>query len=665
MLRLRVGTYVRWFLRQCKGDIDAAGRRLGIFASARGDDDELATVHFVGSGSRVDGEGKRCFPKQLTGGFIEGAEPLVEVGCSDEQQSACANNGTAVIFRAGVLLAFCRKLRVFAERNLPDIFAGVQIDGVQSAPRRSNGGISFRVQEFVISGEAIFHGQWRWFGACELLTLAARQVVDQSRDLIFRQIWKARHSALSVFDGHCNLCRSQPVAHSDQRRHRGRRTRHFFSVADAALAQVDGSRAVFASVWRESTGPSHLIRIDVDDSGVRIHGGAAPFGATVEPRKYYRIDPDAEGNELPITAEFLELFQRPPMHCGSAGSQKILVEKLARKGGGPGRKRLLGSGHFAGHGARRVLARLDREKRFSVGAIKQINESLLCGLGYRIDLFPVALHGEKRRRRREIPVPDVVVDPLKMPDALARLRIQGNQAICEKIVTDAIGAIEIKCRRARGYIDNSALRIERHSGPIVRSAAGLPRIAGPGVIAKFTRVRDGVKRPAQLAGPNVVGANITRRGGKSLRVSSANDHQFLVNDARAAQNDRLGSGRASAQILPEVDSPLSSETWDWFARGRIQGIKKIHHTHENSFVLAIGPVREPAIGLCSSYPRVEFPQELATRGIQSENFLGGSESEEYARDDDRARLEDTILLGVETPRDSEALNVASVDLRKR
>src|SRR5258706_16125882 len=91
------------FLRKREGDIDAAGRRLGIFAAARGDDNELAAVHFEGSGSRVGREGKRCFPKQLTGGFIEGAELLVEVGRADEQQSACGNNGTAVIFRAGVL----------------------------------------------------------------------------------------------------------------------------------------------------------------------------------------------------------------------------------------------------------------------------------------------------------------------------------------------------------------------------------------------------------------------------------------------------------------------------------------------------------------------------------------------------------------------------------
>jgi len=45
-------------------------------------------------------------------------------------------------------------------------------------------------------------------------------------------------------------------------------------------------------------------------------------------------------------------------------------------------------------------------------------------------------------------------------------------------------------------------------------------------------------------------------------------------------------------------------------------------------------------------------------------LLGWSESVEDARDDDRACLEDAVLLGGETPGDGEALDVASVDLRK-
>jgi len=78
-------------------------RRLKVtwgLAAARGDYDKLAAVHFIGGGSRVGGEGQRCLPKQLTGRFVKGAELLVEVSRSDEQQPARRNNGTSVILRA-------------------------------------------------------------------------------------------------------------------------------------------------------------------------------------------------------------------------------------------------------------------------------------------------------------------------------------------------------------------------------------------------------------------------------------------------------------------------------------------------------------------------------------------------------------------------------------
>src|SRR3984893_11785132 len=115
-----------------------------------------------------------------------------------------------------------------------------------------------------------------------------------------------------------------------------------------------------------------------------------------------------------------------------------------------------------------------------------------------------------------------------MPDSLARPCVQGNQTISEEIVADAIGAVEVKCRRTCWDIDNAAPVIECHPGPIVRGAAGLPRILRPSVVAKFTGMRDGVERPAQLTGSNVVGANVAGRRRKSLGVAATEYHQVLV-----------------------------------------------------------------------------------------------------------------------------------------
>ena len=49
------------------------------------------------------------------------------------------------------------------------------------------------------------------------------------------------------------------------------------------------------------------------------------------------------------------------------------------------------------------------------------------------------------------------------------------------------------------------------------------------------------KRPAQRAGPHVVGADVARRGRQALADAAADDQQVLVDDARRGQRDRLAS----------------------------------------------------------------------------------------------------------------------------
>src|SRR5260370_2946032 len=88
---------------------------------------------------------------------MEGAYFFVEVGCAKNEPPAGGDGGPAVIFCAGVLLSLRSEFRVFTEWNFPDIFSGVQINGVQSAPGRSDGGISIRVEKLVVAGKAKFH----------------------------------------------------------------------------------------------------------------------------------------------------------------------------------------------------------------------------------------------------------------------------------------------------------------------------------------------------------------------------------------------------------------------------------------------------------------------------------------------------------------------------
>src|SRR5260370_35430459 len=137
----------------------------------------------------------------------------------------------------------------------------------------------------------------------------------------------------------------------------------------------------------------------------------------------------------------------------------MLGEELTREGRRASGERLLGSRDFAGFDGRGIFMGRGWKERLTVGAIEDVDETLFCGLGNGVDLFAATLYGEENGRSRKVAVPKIVVDALKMPDSFTGLRIQGEQAICEEIVTDTIGAVEIECGGAGRSVENSALGI--------------------------------------------------------------------------------------------------------------------------------------------------------------------------------------------------------------
>src|SRR5213592_810201 len=175
-------------------------------------------------------------------------------------------------------------------------------------------------------------------------------------------------------------------------------------------------------------------------------------------------------------------------------------------------------------------------------------------------------------------------------------------------------------------------------------------------------VRNGVKRPAQLATSNVEGTNVTRGRGESLGIAAADDHQIFVNDRWAGQGNRLSGGRFAAKIFAEVDAAFFRKRWDRPASRDVQSVEEIHHAHKNALVVAVGPIGQTAIWLRASNSRVELPKELAGRGIQRENLLRRRDSIKDSRDDNGAGLKAAFFLRVEAPCNGKALDVAAIDL---
>src|SRR5579863_5827294 len=83
---------------QGESDVDAAGRRLGIFAAACSNDYKLAAIYCVGCRGGIAGKGKSGFPEELACGFVEGVKLFVKTGGADEEQSTRSYNRTAIVF---------------------------------------------------------------------------------------------------------------------------------------------------------------------------------------------------------------------------------------------------------------------------------------------------------------------------------------------------------------------------------------------------------------------------------------------------------------------------------------------------------------------------------------------------------------------------------------
>src|ERR1019366_8265026 len=144
---------------------------------------------------------------------------------------------------------------------------------------------------------------------------------------------------------------------------------------------------------------------------------------------------------------------------------------------------------------------------------------------------------DQQRRRGEVAVPDIVADSLEVPDTLAGIGMERQQGIGEEVVARAVGAVEIAGGGSGGDVEDSALRVDRHAGPVVGGAGVGPGILGPGVVAVLAGMRNGVETPAQLAGANIEGANVASGGGERLGSAATDNQQILINDARAGEDD--------------------------------------------------------------------------------------------------------------------------------
>ena len=254
-----------------------------------------------------------------------------------------------------------------------------------------------------------------------------------------------------------------------------------------------------------------------------------------------------------------------------------------------------------------------------------------------------------------------------MPDAAARPRVEREHAVGEEIVPVPRDAVEIERGRTRRGEDDAELLVDGHAGPRVRAARQFVGVLRPRVVAEFTRLRNRVEDPAQLAAVHVEGADVAGRSGKRLRHRAAHDQQIFEDDAgrAGAHAQRV---RRLVEPLAQVDAAAGAERGDRRARPLVERPEKAPVAHEHAVpVHRDAPMPEPGSGRRTA-ARVELPDLASGLRVDRDHLQRRRRGIEHAVDDDRVALHLGALEGVVRvvgPGDLERRDVVPIDLRER
>ena len=207
----------------------------------------------------------------------------------------------------------------------------------------------------------------------------------------------------------------------------------------------------------------------VGDVGLRIERPARPVGPALrriaEQPQRPRLGRDhRRGIDRPQLV-VLRQRQRLGLQFRREVDQVALGDTIARIGGRPGRDRLGGGVPLAGYVALRNLGLLDRPHRLAGGAVEHIEEPLLRRQRHRLDRLAGHRDVHQQRRRGIVVVPQLVVDQLVVPLALAGGQVHRHQAVAVQSVPRPVPAIEIPRRRLHRQIGQVQPLIDRDLGP--------------------------------------------------------------------------------------------------------------------------------------------------------------------------------------------------------
>ena len=261
--------------------------------------------------------------------------------------------------------------------------------------------------------------------------------------------------------------------------------------------------------------------------------------------------------------EILRDVARPRLELRRVVDQIRVGDALAVEGWRLGRKRLRRRRALAGHVRLRNRPLLDRPHRLAVRAVEHEQEAVLVRLHHRLDSAAVDGDVAEHRRADVVPFPEVVMNRLEVPHALAGLRIERDERIGEQVVAGPPYAVRrrrsarsAECRRSRALRRRSSDSTRRDRRRSSRSRC--PRCR--------CRIRPGCGTTwnVQSSLPLCASKPRTSSGAASfLRAAVARAGRVAGDDDDIADDERTGAVVEARR--PAADSPRSA---GWPAPGR-------------------------------------------------------------------------------------------------
>ena len=227
------------------------------------------------------------------------------------------------------------------------------------------------------------------------------------------------------------------------------------------------------------------------------------------------------------------------------------------------------------------------------------------------------------------------MDGLEVPQPLAGLRLEREDAVGKQILSDAIRAVEVVVGRSERDVDDAARFVDRHRAPVVHAADVLVGVLRPRVVAELARQRHRVELPFLLAGDHVVGADVSRRVDERFAGRRSEDEQVLPDLARAVRLDPAGVLLGARKTVAQIDDAVLAEGQDGLAGLRVDLLQEAVDRKQQPAILAVLalPVVDAAAGDAGE-PFVN-PEFLAGRRVERDQRAAAPEHVHHVVDDDR------------------------------